>query len=68
VYYEIFGDIRKAIARERQIKRWRREKKIWLIERMNRNWKDLSDAWNESNGVAPRLALKRSLGVTNRNE
>ena len=39
VYYESFDDVRKAIAREKQIK----EKKIWLIERVNRNWKDLSD-------------------------
>ena len=65
IYYESFDDVRKAIAREKQIKRWRREKKIWLIERVNRNWKDLSDGWFDGNGVAPRLALKRSLGVTN---
>ena len=45
VYYETFDDVRKAIHREKQIKRWRREKKIWLIERVNRNWKDLSDGW-----------------------
>jgi len=69
VYYESFDDVRNAINREKQIKRWRREKKIWLIERVNRNWKDLSDGWYENlngkdNGVAPRLALKRSLGVT----
>ncbi|MFI5089550.1 MAG: GIY-YIG nuclease family protein [Terriglobales bacterium] len=67
VYYESFDDVRKAINREKQIKRWRREKKIWLIERVNRNWKDLSDGWYEDNGIAPRLALKRSLGVTDRN-
>jgi len=64
VYYEKFDDVRKAIAREKQIKRWRREKKIWLIERVNRNWKDLSDGWYEDKGIAPRLALKPSLGMT----
>jgi putative endonuclease len=64
VYYETFHDIRNAIAREKQIKRWRREKKIWLIERLNQNWKDLSDGSYEEKGIAPRLALKRSLGVT----
>ena len=68
VYHESFDDVHKAIAREKQIKRWRREKKIWLIERVNRNWKDLSDGWYEDKGIAPRLALKRSLGVTNSNE
>ena len=61
-----FHDIRNAIAREKQIKRWRREKKIWLIERMNRNWKDLSDGWYEDKGIAPRLGLKPSLGVTDK--
>jgi putative endonuclease len=35
VWYQIFGDIRDAISREKQIKRWRREKKIQLIESIN---------------------------------
>ena len=42
VYYEVTGDIRAAIAREKQIKRWRREKKVGLIEGTNPDWKDLS--------------------------
>ena len=42
VYFETFGDIRNAIAREKQLKRWRREKKVALIERMNPTWRDLS--------------------------
>jgi putative endonuclease len=33
VYFEPFGDVRNAIAREKQLKRWRREKKVFLIER-----------------------------------
>ena len=45
VYCESYDDVHKAIAREKQIKRWRREKKIWLIEGVNRNWKDLSEGW-----------------------
>ena len=53
VYYESFRDIRSAIAREKQVKRWRREKKIWLIERVNRNWKDLSDGWGERQSRCP---------------
>jgi putative endonuclease len=41
VYFEIFGDVRLAIAREKQIKRWRREKKIALIEEKNPTWLEL---------------------------
>jgi putative endonuclease len=43
VHFEIFGDIRMAIAREKEIKGWRREKKVWLIERDNRTWEDLAE-------------------------
>jgi putative endonuclease len=45
VYYETFGEIRAAIAREKEIKGWRREKKLNLIEKMNPKWKDLSAGW-----------------------
>jgi putative endonuclease len=41
VYYELYGDIRVAIAREKQIKGWLRKRKIALIESMNPLWKDL---------------------------
>ena len=41
VYYEEFADIRKAIAREKQLKKWRRQWKIRLIEESNFEWKDL---------------------------
>jgi putative endonuclease len=41
VYYEAHADIRVAIAREKQIKSWRREKKIRLIESINAGWLDL---------------------------
>lgn len=43
VYYEIFDDPRNAITREKQLKNWRREKKIALIMKMNPAWKDLYD-------------------------
>ena len=43
VYYDHFSDINEAIEREKQLKKWRREKKIWLIESMNPNWVDLSE-------------------------
>jgi putative endonuclease len=45
VHFEVFGDIRAAINREKQIKGWLRQKKIGLIESANRDWKDLSDGW-----------------------
>jgi putative endonuclease len=49
VYFEVFGDVYAAIAREKQIKRWRREKNLRLIIRENpdRDWHDLSDGWYE---------------------
>jgi len=42
VYSEMFGDVRQAIAREKEIKGWLRAKKIALIEAVNPGWKDLS--------------------------
>jgi len=42
VHFEVFGDIRAAISREKEIKAWRREKKIWLIQYQNPRWEDLS--------------------------
>ncbi len=45
MHYEVFGDIRLAIAREKQVKSWRREKRIALIERKNPGWRDLSEDW-----------------------
>ena len=41
VYYEQHGDIINAIIREKQIKKWRRDWKINLIERNNPEWRDL---------------------------
>jgi putative endonuclease len=43
VFYEHHEDIRGAIAREKQLKKWRREWKVDLIERTNPRWKDLYD-------------------------
>ena len=45
VYYESFDDVNKAINREKQLKRWSRAKKIWLIERRNPTWEDLAAEW-----------------------
>jgi putative endonuclease len=41
VYYEVFSDIRDAIAREKQIKKGPRQRKIDLINSMNPEWRDL---------------------------
>jgi putative endonuclease len=43
VYVEAFDRADEAIAREKQLKRWRRDWKIELIERENIEWRDLSD-------------------------
>ena len=40
-----FDDVRNAIDREKQLKRWRREKKVKLIEELNPSWRDLSEEW-----------------------
>ena len=45
VYYESFEHAANAISREKQLKRWRREKKIALIEKTNPRWKDLAETW-----------------------
>jgi len=43
IYYEIFDDPYNAISREKQIKAGSRQKKINLINAMNKAWKDLSE-------------------------
>jgi putative endonuclease len=47
LYYEIYGSVLTAIAREKQLKGWRRQKKIALMEKLNPQWKDLSRSWYE---------------------
>ena len=45
VWFERFQDPRNAIEREKQLKGWRRAKKIALIEKVNPAWVDLSEGW-----------------------
>ena len=45
LYWESYDDVHKAIGREKQLKGWRRAKKVVLIESMNPQWLDLSKAW-----------------------
>ncbi len=43
VCYEQTENVMSALEREKQLKKWRREKKVWLIEKMNSEWEDLYD-------------------------
>ncbi len=47
VIYEEVPTANEAIAREKQIKNWRREKKVALINEENPQWRDLSEGWYE---------------------
>ena len=46
VYYEVTPNIAAAIAREKQIKSWKRSRKVELIENTNPDWHDLADDLN----------------------
>jgi putative endonuclease len=59
VWFERFALIDNAIAREKEIKGWRREKKVALIERENRTWEDLSAGWGKQ---VPRFAYPMAPG------
>jgi putative endonuclease len=43
VHFEAFADVNDARAREKQLKGWRRSRKVALIEAENREWEDLAD-------------------------
>jgi putative endonuclease len=45
VYYEETSDVIAAISREKQLKKWRRDKKNALVNGLNPEWKDLSLDW-----------------------
>jgi putative endonuclease len=45
LYFEGYEDIRTAIAREKQLKGWRRAKKLNLIRTINPEFKDLARTW-----------------------
>jgi len=45
LYYETYGEVSQAIAREKQLKGWLRKKKVALIEKSNPQWRDLSRGW-----------------------
>ncbi|MCA9380135.1 GIY-YIG nuclease family protein [Candidatus Dojkabacteria bacterium] len=41
VYYEVYSYVWDAIRREKNVKKWKRNWKIRMIEEMNPNWDDL---------------------------
>src|SRR5207237_10810891 len=51
VYFEEFSSATQAIEREKEVKKWRRELKVALIEENNPTWNDLSEGWYE--GLEP---------------
>ena len=53
VYFERYSSVGKAIRREKELKDWRREKKIALIESSNPKWNDLSYGWYQPTRVMP---------------
>jgi putative endonuclease len=42
IYYEVYGEVGMALYREKQLKKWKREWKLELIEKENPSWNDLS--------------------------
>jgi len=59
VWFENFQYIQQAIAREKELKGWRRAKKIALIESINPGWMDLSREWFDLEPADYRRALGR---------
>ncbi len=47
VYFEEIVEVMSAIAREKEIKKWRREKKNRPVQETNPGWVDLSEGWYE---------------------
>jgi len=61
VFWESFDDVVSAINREKQLKRWRRKKKTWLIEQKNPGWKDLAADWYQTETQGPSTSLGMTL-------
>jgi putative endonuclease len=59
VWFERHQEVAKAIAREKELKGWRRPKKVALIESANLTWADLSRDWYEYEPADYRRALDR---------
>ena len=56
VYFEYTENVIAAISREKQLKGWRRSRKVALVQSANPNWLDLAADWNEDPDIsAPSL-------------
>lgn len=70
VYFEVYGDINRAIRREKTLKKWRRKWKLELIESINPKWLDLYEFIYEQGNllcIDPASKAGRSLVVVNSN-
>jgi len=63
VYYHCFRNVSDAIARETEIKKWRREKKLALIHAENPTWEDLDAGWGEAAAMRVSGKAGSSLGL-----
>ncbi len=63
VYFHSFQNVGDAIARETEIKKWRREKKIALIHAENPTWEDLAAGWGEAAVMRVSVKAGSSPGV-----
>ena len=45
VYFEEYHDVNDAIRREKQLKKWNRNKKQLLIKTLNSHWQDFAKEW-----------------------
>ena len=72
VHFERFTDPNRAIAREKQLKRWTRWKKICLIDSNNAEWRDLSEDWGNPRDIykpeRPDSSTRRSRTLAARSE
>jgi len=57
VYFETTSDVNSAIAREKELKGWRRSRKSALIESSNPYWSDLAEQWGRP-GTTPDPSLR----------
>lgn len=65
VYFEVLNNSEIAISREKQLKRWRREWKLELIEKFNPSWEDLFFKNTVDPGSSPGRQKNMSLICTN---
>lgn len=68
VYFERFGSITAAIAREKEIKGWLRVKKVALIVASNPTWRDLSLEWGKPTETFREEKMRPQRGFGDRDE